>query len=199
MTDILRKLLGVVVLLAMLAPLEITTPVSAQGTLDGSGCWPAGSLSIDGAQMTWPSPPATIIDPAGSYQAKLQTTAGDILIQLDPAGAPLATNNFVCLALAGYFSGTDFHRIFADTLIQGGDPTATGLGGPGYTIPSDPTVGSYPIGSVSMANSLPLLRKAPPIDWMLKLLNDSATGNLTLAAMIGGAQQAAPYWNQPQT
>ncbi len=58
MTDILRKLFGVVLLLATLAPLAIATPVSGQGTLDGSGCWPAGSLSIDGAQMTWPSPTA---------------------------------------------------------------------------------------------------------------------------------------------
>ena len=77
------------------------------------------------------------------------------MLQLDPVNAPIATNNFVCLAQAGYYSGTDFHRIFAGTLVQGGDPTATGMGSPGYTIPSDPTVGSYPSGSVAMANAAP--------------------------------------------
>lgn len=155
MTGFLRKLLGVVIVVLSLSPMATYSPVLAQSAVDGSGCWPSGSLSINGAQMTWPSAPATIIDPALSYQAKLQTSAGEILIQLDPVGAPIATNNFVCLALAGYYAGTDFHRIIANTFIQGGDPTATGLGNPGYTIPSDPTVGSYPVGSVAMANAAP--------------------------------------------
>jgi cyclophilin family peptidyl-prolyl cis-trans isomerase len=147
-------MLTVVILLAALAPTGLTlSPTAAQST--AAECWQPGQLSVSGAQMTWSAPPATIIDPAKAYQATLQTSAGDIVLQLDPVNAPIATNNFVCLAQAGYYSGTDFHRIFAGTLVQGGDPTATGMGSPGYTIPSDPTVGSYPSGSVAMANAAP--------------------------------------------
>lgn len=158
MTYFMRRMLTLVILFATLAPAAVVTPSSAlaQAGLDGSACWPEGALTgVSGGTMTWSQPPATIIDPAQSYQASLDTTAGNILIQLDAANAPLATNNFICLALAGYYTGTDFHRIFAGYLIQGGDPTATGLGNPGYSIPSDPTLGPYPIGSVSMANAMP--------------------------------------------
>ncbi len=155
MTNLLRKALGFVLLLSVLAPLTAQSPISAQSPLDGSACWQPGQLRISGAQMSWPVPPATIIDPGQFYTAALQTTAGTITIALDAASAPIATNNFICLALAGYYTGTDFHRIFANTLIQGGDPTATGLGNPGYTIPSDPTTGNYHAGSVAMANAAP--------------------------------------------
>jgi cyclophilin family peptidyl-prolyl cis-trans isomerase len=149
-------MLTFVILLATLAPAGLAlSPVSAQNGPSAADCWQPGQLSVSGAQMTWSTPPATVIDPAKTYQATLQTTAGDIVIELDPVKAPIATNNFVCLALAGYYSGTDFHRIFAGTLVQGGDPTATGMGSPGYTVPSDPTVGSYPSGSVAMANAQP--------------------------------------------
>jgi cyclophilin family peptidyl-prolyl cis-trans isomerase len=154
MTNFMRRMLTVVILLAALAPTGLTlSPTAAQST--AAECWQPGQLSVSGAQMTWSAPPATVIDPAKAYQATLQTSAGDIVLQLDPVNAPIATNNFVCLAQAGYYSGTDFHRIFAGTLVQGGDPTATGMGSPGYTIPSDPTVGSYPSGSVAMANAAP--------------------------------------------
>jgi len=68
---------------------------------------------------------------------------------------PHRHQQFVCLALAGYYTGTDFHRIFAGTLVQGGDPTGAGTGNPGYTVPSDPTTGRYPAGSVAMANAAP--------------------------------------------
>jgi cyclophilin family peptidyl-prolyl cis-trans isomerase len=156
MTNLMRRMLTFVILLATLAPAGLAlSPVSAQNGPSAADCWQPGQLSVSGAQMTWSTPPATVIDPAKTYQATLQTTAGDIVIELDPVNAPIATNNFVCLALAGYYSGTDFHRIFAGTLVQGGDPTATGMGSPGYTVPSDPTVGSYPSGSVAMANAQP--------------------------------------------
>jgi cyclophilin family peptidyl-prolyl cis-trans isomerase len=155
MTNFMRRMLTIVILLAALAPAGSTlSPVSAQSDA-AADCWQPGQLSVSGAQMTWSAPPATIIDPAKAYQATLQTSAGDIVLQLDPVNAPIATNNFVCLAQAGYYSGTDIHRNFAGTLIQGGDPTATGMGGPGDTLTSDPTTGSYPSGSVAMANAAP--------------------------------------------
>ena len=113
-----------------------SSTTGAQSGLDGSGCWPEGALAgISGGTMTWSQAPATIIDPAQSYQASLDTTMGNILIQLDAAKAPIATNNFVCLALAGYYTGTDFHRIFSGYLVQGGDPSGTGTGNPGYSVP----------------------------------------------------------------
>ena len=158
MTGFKRRIMTLVIVLAAIVPGMASTAPStvAQSGLDGSGCWPPGALTdVLGGTMTWSQPPATIIDPAQSYQASLDTTAGNILIQLDAANAPIATNNFICLALAGYYTGTDFHRIFAGTLIQGGDPSGTGLGDPGYSIPSDPTLGPYPIGAVAMANALP--------------------------------------------
>lgn len=158
MTIFMRRLLSVVILASALLPAFLATSGAtvAQSGLDGSACWPQGSLTgVSGGEMTWSQPPATIIDPTQSYQATLDTTLGQILIQLDAASAPIATNNFVCLALAGYYTGTDFHRIFADYLIQGGDPSGTGRGNPGYSVPSDPTLGPYPAGSVSMANAAP--------------------------------------------
>lgn len=150
-----RIAIALAIFIALFAPFAAISPASAQAPLDGSTCWQPGQLTISGAQMTWSAPPATIIDLSQSYSATLQTTAGAIRIALDAANAPLATNNFICLALAGYYTGTDFHRIFANTMIQGGDPTASGAGNPGYTIPSDPTLGHYPAGSVSMANASP--------------------------------------------
>ncbi len=158
MTDFMRRMLTLIILLGALLPAAVVTSSStqAQSGLDGSGCWPEGALTgISGGTMTWSQPPATIIDPAQSYQASLDTTMGNILIQLDAAKAPIATNNFICLALAGYYTGTDFHRIFSGYLIQGGDPSGSGTGNPGYSVPSDPTLGPYPIGSVAMANAMP--------------------------------------------
>jgi cyclophilin family peptidyl-prolyl cis-trans isomerase len=157
MTTLMRRMLTLVIVLTTLVPAAVASPSTlAQAGLDGSGCWPDGSLiGISGGSMTWSQPPATIINPAQSYQATIQTTAGTIVIELDAASAPIATNNFICLALAGYFTGTDFHRISAGFLIQGGDPSGTGTGSPGYTIPSDPTLGPYPAGSVAMANAAP--------------------------------------------
>ncbi len=158
MTDFMRRMLTLVIVLGALLPAAVVTSstTGAQSGLDGSGCWPEGALAgISGGTMTWSQAPATIIDPAQSYQASLDTTMGNILIQLDAAKAPIATNNFVCLALAGYYTGTDFHRIFSGYLVQGGDPSGTGTGNPGYSVPSDPTLGPYPTGSVAMANAMP--------------------------------------------
>ncbi|TXG85764.1 MAG: peptidylprolyl isomerase [Thermomicrobiales bacterium] len=158
MTDFMRRMLAFVIVLAVIVPgMAVTgTPARAQSGVDGSACWPQGALTgVSGGQMTWSQAPATIIDPAQSYQASMNTTAGTILIQLDSVNAPIATNNFICLSLAGYYTGTDFHRIFAGYLIQGGDPSGTGTGNPGYYIPSDPTLGQYPVGSVAMANAVP--------------------------------------------
>lgn len=118
-------------------------------------CWSSGDVLVDGGFPGWSVPPAMVIDPAEQYVATISTTQGEIVIELDAANAPIATNNFVCLAEAGYFDGADFHRIADGMFIQGGDPTGTGAGTPGYVLPSDPTTGEYPAGAIALANAQP--------------------------------------------
>jgi cyclophilin family peptidyl-prolyl cis-trans isomerase len=80
----------------------------------------------------WTKPPEIEIDPKKSYTATLKTDKGDIVIKLHADKVPRTVNNFVFLARQGFYNGTIFHRIIADFMVQGGDPTGTGMGGPGY-------------------------------------------------------------------
>jgi len=73
-----------------------------------------------------------IIDPAKRYVARLKTGKGDIVVELFADKAPKTVNNFVFLAREGFYDGTTFHRVIKDFMAQGGDPTGTGTGGPGY-------------------------------------------------------------------
>ena len=96
------------------------------------------------------------IDPAKSYTANFDTTQGSFTVQLLPERAPGAVNNFVSLARWKYFDGTKCHRVIQDFVVQCGDPTATGSGGPGYSFADElPSAGEYTIGSLAMANSGP--------------------------------------------
>ena len=96
------------------------------------------------------------IDPARSYTANFDTTQGSFTVQLLPERAPGAVNNFVSLARWKYFDGTKCHRVIEDFVVQCGDPTATGSGGPGYSFADElPSAGEYTIGSLAMANSGP--------------------------------------------
>jgi cyclophilin family peptidyl-prolyl cis-trans isomerase len=92
---------------------------------------------------------------SGSLTAVIHTSCGDITIDLDPSVSPQSVNSFVFLANEGYFDGQVIHRVVTDFVFQGGDPTATGIGGPGYTIVDEfPPVGTeYPVGTVAMAKS----------------------------------------------
>jgi peptidyl-prolyl cis-trans isomerase B (cyclophilin B) len=97
------------------------------------------------------------IDSAKKYRATFETTRGAIVADLFPKEAPKTVNNFVFLAREGFYDGTVFHRVIADFMIQGGDPTATGSGGPGYKF-EDETKGNphkHQVGSLSMANAGP--------------------------------------------
>ena len=78
-------------------------------------------------------PPPMEIDEDATYLATLDTTCGEIVVELDAAGAPVTTNNFVFLAREGFYDGVGFHRVIENFMIQGGDPQGTGAGGPGYT------------------------------------------------------------------
>ncbi|MDO8583557.1 MAG: peptidylprolyl isomerase [bacterium] len=84
---------------------------------------------------------------------KIKTTAGDIVIQLDAAQGPRAASNFVYLVKRGFFDGTIFHRVIPGFMIQGGDPTGTGRGGPGYRFENDEVKSAYNDGVVAMANA----------------------------------------------
>jgi cyclophilin family peptidyl-prolyl cis-trans isomerase len=96
------------------------------------------------------------IDPSKRYTATMETTLGTIVIALDAINAPRTVNNFVYLAGYHYYDGVIFHRIISGFMCQGGDPTGTGTGGPGYRFGDElPKPGQYQIGSVAMANAGP--------------------------------------------
>ncbi len=107
----------------------------------------------------WSSAPAMIIDPAKAYTATVKTDVGTFVIALDAKDAPQTVNNFVFLAQHRFFDCVIFHRVIPGFVDQTGDPTGTGSGGPGYTIPDElpakaaNTADQYPLGSVAMANT----------------------------------------------
>ena len=100
--------------------------------------------------------PQLCIDPTKTYTATVVTNKGQFTITLDPSKAPGAVNSFVNLARFKYFDGTECHRAIPNFVVQCGDPTATGTGGPGYEFADElPKEGEYEIGSIAMANSGP--------------------------------------------
>jgi cyclophilin family peptidyl-prolyl cis-trans isomerase len=102
------------------------------------------------------SPPELTIELDKSYTATIDTNHGEIVIELDPARSPQTVNNFVFLARDGYYDGVIFHRVIENFMIQGGDPTGTGTGGPGYKFRDEiEGPGSYSRGTVAMANAGP--------------------------------------------
>ena len=102
------------------------------------------------------SAPELTIDLSKSFSAKLDTNHGEIGIDLNAASSPQAVNNFVFLARDGFYDGVIFHRVISGFMIQGGDPTGTGRGGPGYQFRDElEGPGDYSRGTVAMANSGP--------------------------------------------
>jgi cyclophilin family peptidyl-prolyl cis-trans isomerase len=96
------------------------------------------------------------IDPTKRYTATMETSMGTLVIALDPIRAPKTVNSFVYLAGYHYYDGIIFHRIIKGFVCQGGDPTGTGRGGPGYQYEDElPKAGQYQIGSLAMANAGP--------------------------------------------
>ena len=104
----------------------------------------------------FPAAPEMGIDPTKRYTATMETSMGTLVIALDAARAPKTVNNFVYLAGYHYYDGIIFHRIINGFVCQGGDPTGTGMGGPGYRFDDElPKPGQYQIGSLAMANAGP--------------------------------------------
>ena len=105
----------------------------------------------------WNSPPDLVIDPEKVYRVTMETNRGTIELELYPEYAPVTVNNFVFLANEGFYDGVTFHRVINNFVIQGGDPTGTGRGGPGYQF-QDETIGNplkHETGVISMANAGP--------------------------------------------
>jgi cyclophilin family peptidyl-prolyl cis-trans isomerase len=104
----------------------------------------------------WPTPPELSIDTTIAHTATLDTSHGEITIELDAGRSPLTVNNFVFLAREGFYDGVIFHRVIPGFVAQGGDPTGTGTGGPGYRFRDElDGPGSYARGTVAMANAGP--------------------------------------------
>jgi cyclophilin family peptidyl-prolyl cis-trans isomerase len=100
--------------------------------------------------------PPMIIDTAKNYTATMVTSKGTLEIVLDAIGAPTTVNSFVYLARWHYYDGIVFHRVIPGFVLQGGDPTGTGAGGPGYKFNDElPKAGRYELGSLAMANAGP--------------------------------------------
>jgi len=110
--------------------------------------------------MNTPTPnnlpqPDIIIDTQKTYTATLKTDQGDIVISLNTQQTPITANNFIYLAQNNFYNNTIFHRVIDGFMIQGGDPTGIGSGGPGYRFDDEPITGQYTRGTVAMANAGP--------------------------------------------
>ena len=102
---------------------------------------------------SYSAPPPMTIDTSKQYTATIETEKGNLILELFASDVPLTVNNFVFLAREGFYDGIIFHRVIPDFMAQGGDPTGTGTGGPGYTFADEFTEHTHITGALSMANS----------------------------------------------
>lgn len=105
----------------------------------------------------WNKPPEMVIDPKNKYFATFKTDVGEMTFELTADKTPMTVNNFVFLAREGYYDDSIFHRVISDFMAQGGDPTGTGRGGPGYQFKDEfhPSLRHSQAGVLSMANAGP--------------------------------------------
>ena len=139
-------------------PATAIVPATAvqPGTPAASGAAAATVMVMDGRSIKqWSAPPQLTIDTSASYTAVLNTTAGPITVELLTGDAPNTVNNFVFLAREGFYDNVIFHRTIPEFMIQGGDPTGTGGGGPGYRFADEPVRRPYARGVMAMANAGP--------------------------------------------
>lgn len=130
------------------------TQAQANAKAVAAGCPASTSATVN--TKKYAKAPAVTIVKTKTYEAHFTTTAGNFVVKLDAATAPITTNNFVFLARQGFYKCVIFQRVIPGFMIQGGDPTGTGSGSPGYTIPDEyPKAGNptFPLYSVAMANT----------------------------------------------
>ena len=142
-----------------------TDPVTSDPATDPATSDPATSEVVSAVEcppaegvaepvQQFDSAPPTCLDPGATYQAIVTTNMGEFTIDLDAEAAPETVNNFVFLARNLYYDDTPCHRIITDFVVQCGDPTGTGTGGPGYEFADElPAEGAYQLGSIAMANA----------------------------------------------
>ena len=138
-------------------PLPTPTAISGTGASTTQPAAPSPTVMVNQGHSVkqWSSPPPLTIDPASSYTAVLNTSAGTITVELLAGEAPNTVNNFVFLARQGFYDNVIFHRTIEGFMIQGGDPTGTGGGGPGYRFADEPVQRPYSRGVLAMANAGP--------------------------------------------
>jgi peptidyl-prolyl cis-trans isomerase B (cyclophilin B) len=106
-------------------------------------------------KKSYAAPPAMVIDTKKKYTGRIETKHGDLVLELFAADAPKTVNNFVFLAREGFYDDITFHRVIPGFVVQGGDPTGTGSGGPGYRFADEFSKKKHVFGALSMANAGP--------------------------------------------
>lgn len=159
------KMLALVLVLALVVAcgdedaIEDPTATNQSGTESQASepaTEPAGSdTGTEGEIMQWDTPPEMQLEEGKDYKATIKTNKGEIVIDLFESESPVTVNNFVFLANQGFYSNVPFHRVIAGFMIQTGDPTGTGAGGPGYRFADEPVTREYLRGTVAMANAGP--------------------------------------------
>jgi cyclophilin family peptidyl-prolyl cis-trans isomerase len=126
------------------------SPAAAGSPVAGQGA----SVSSSGSKQ-FSAPPPMTIDTSKHYTATIDTSMGTMTADLFANEAPMTVNNFVFLAQQGFYNGVTFHRVINNFMIQTGDPTGTGTGGPGYRFNDEPVKRQYLRGTLAMANAGP--------------------------------------------
>lgn len=128
--------------------------ITGCGGKDASSAGGCESVDTPKPRSVTSQPPPGVLDPAKTYSLHFETSCGTFVVRLDPKIAPSTTASLVHLASNGFFDDTIFHRIVPDFVIQGGDPTQTGAGGPGYSTKDPPPASArYRKGVVAMAKT----------------------------------------------
>jgi peptidyl-prolyl cis-trans isomerase B (cyclophilin B) len=139
--------------------MKIVIPVIAAVLIAGAvlTLFLTGVIKMPSSQpaKSYNSPVPMVIDINKKYTAVIKTAKGDLTLELYPQDAPVTVNSFVSLARKGFYNGLTFHRIIPGFMAQGGDPTGTGSGGPGYKFQDEFSSRAHQAGSLSMANSGP--------------------------------------------
>lgn len=104
-------------------------------------------------RKTYTAPPPMTIDTGKNYTATIETKKGKLVLELFANDVPITVNNFVFLAREGFYDGVTFHRVIPEFMVQGGDPTGTGMGRPGYSFADEFTAHTHVTGALSMANA----------------------------------------------
>jgi len=137
------------------SPSKAVLPTAAESS---SSATPTGIVTKEDTMAktkTYTKSPEMTIDPKKTYTATLVTNKGKMIINLYAGENPITVNNFVFLAREGFYANTPFHRVIKGFMIQGGDPTGTGMGGPGYKFDDEKVTREYTKGTIAMANSGP--------------------------------------------